>query len=266
MGNRALVTIAISFAVATLALEDEAKACPSGQYQTCLLGKCWCNPEIGGTVGQTFEKGKKELEGSILGGPALEQWIIASHNTALSGAMPIPQDIRQALTGYASENSMNRVRYKVGDSGFLNLAHVLEQGGYAAAVTLIDVVVFRGPSEASDPSTWAHELTHVDQYRDWGVHSFAVQYAKDYQSVEAPAYAKGNGYWAWAQQNGIGSTETGGVAQPPIVAPLPIVAQPQLGAFCYTQFGRFGPGPVQAVGVPCFVATPRGPLYGRIGQ
>jgi len=149
---------------------------------------------------QIFEHGKKELEGQV-GGVPLEQWIIASHNSAINGAMPIPPQIRQALTGYASEDSMNRVRYKIGDNGFLNLAHMLEQGGFASAVTLIDVVIFRGPSEASDPSIWAHELTHVDQYRDWRVHSFAIQYARDYNSVEAPAYAKGNGYWAWVQNN-----------------------------------------------------------------
>jgi hypothetical protein len=97
---------------------------------------------------------------------------------------------------------MNRVRYKIGDNGFLNLAHVIEQGGFASAVTLIDVVIFRGPTEANDPSIWAHELTHVDQYQEWGVHSFAIQYARDYNGVENPAYGRGNGYWAWAQQRG----------------------------------------------------------------
>jgi hypothetical protein len=71
-------------------------------------------------------------------------------------------------------------------------------------VTLIDVVVFRGPSEAADPSMWAHELTHVDQYRDWGVHSLAVQYARNWRSVEDPAYAKGNGYQAWTASKGNG--------------------------------------------------------------
>jgi len=116
--------------------------------------------------------------------------------------MPIPPEMRQALTGYASEDPMNRVRYKIGDNGFRNLAHVLEQGGFAAAVTLIDVVIFRGPTEANDPSIWAHELTHVDQYRDRAVHSFAIQFSRDYNGVEAPAYAKGNGYWAWAQSRG----------------------------------------------------------------
>jgi hypothetical protein len=85
-----------------------------------------------------------------------------------------------------------------------NLARLLEQGGVAGAVTLINVVVFRGPSEATDRSMWAHELTHVDQYRDWGVHSFAVQYARNWHSVENPAYAKGNGYEAWAANTGNG--------------------------------------------------------------
>jgi hypothetical protein len=177
-----------------------------------------CLPEIGGTVGQAFEHGKNELRG--LGGVPLEQSIIASHNTAINGAMPIPPQIRQALTGYASEDSMNRVRYKIGDNGFLNLAHMLEQGGFASAVTLIDVVIFRGPSEASDLSIWAHELTHVDQYRDWGVHSFAVQYARDYNSVEAPAYAKGNGYSAWAQNHGV------------------VQNQGSMGRFCVTNYAR----------------------------
>lgn len=264
MGTRSVLTIAALFSGGLFVLAPEAQACPSGQYRSCVLGVCACYPEIGGTVGQTFEKTKKEVEGT-LGGYPLEQWIIASRNAATNGAMPIPWNIRQALTGYASEDSMNRVRYKTGDNGFANLAHVLEQGGYAAAVTLIDVVVFRGPSEANDPSIWAHELTHVDQYRDWGVHSFAVQYAKDYQSVEAPAYAKGNGYWTWAQQHGLATAQAGSAA-PSIVRPPPVVAAaPQWGAFCYTQVGRFGPGPLQPIGASCFVQSFRGPLPGRIG-
>ena len=133
-------------------------------------------------------------------GFALEQLIIALHDSAIIGAAPIPDRVRQRLSGYASENSMNRVRYKIDDTGLLNLTQVLESGG-VAAVTLIDVVVFRGPSDANDPSLWAHELTHVDQYMAWGLHGFTTQYARDPNSVEKPAYAKGNGYWAWARQH-----------------------------------------------------------------
>jgi hypothetical protein len=211
-------------------------------------------------AGQDVANAINELQASVLSGPTLERAIIASHNTAINGAMPIPPQIRQQLTGYASEDSMNRVRYKIGDNGFANLAHLLEQGGLAAAVTLIDVVVFRGPSEAADPSIWAHELTHVDQYRDWGVHSFAVQYTRNWRSVEDPAYAKGNGYQAWAANRGNGMA---GPFRPPQSYPAP---QGNVGAFCYTQGGRFGPGPLQPVGSPCWANTQWGQLAGQIGM
>jgi hypothetical protein len=203
-----------------------------------------------------------ELQASLLTGPTLEQAIIASHNTAINGAVPIPPNVRRALTGYASEDSMNRVRYKIGDSGFANLAHLIEQGGKADAVTLIDVVIFRGPSEANDLSTWAHELTHVDQYRDWGVHSFAVQYTRNWRSVEDPAYAKGNGFDAWyAQHQASIPNEI-----PTNMNTLPATyTPPPLGAFCYTQFGRFGPGPIQPQGNPCFVTLPQGNVPGQVG-
>lgn len=142
-----------------------------------------------------------ELQANLLTGPTLEQAIIASRNTAINGAMPIPPNIRQQLAGYASEDSMNRVRYKIGDNGFVNLARLLEQGGLANAVTLIDVIVFRGPSEAADPALWAHELTHVDQYRD-GTHSFAVRYTRNWQTIENPAYEKQNNFDNWQANNG----------------------------------------------------------------
>ncbi len=167
-------------------------------------------------AGQDVANALNELQASVLSGPALEQAIIASHNTAINGAMPIPPLIRQRLTRYASEDSMNRVRYKIGDNGFANLARLIEQGGLASAVTLIDVIVFRDPSGATDPSLWAHELTHVDQYQAWGVHSFAVQYARNARGVEDPAYAKGDGFRAWSI--GVGQNPGLGVPVPPQAA------------------------------------------------
>lgn len=117
--------------------------------------------------------------------------------------------------------------------------------------------VFRGPSEAADRSIWAHELTHVDQYSAWGVHSFAVQYTRNWHSVEDPAYAKGNGYEAWAANNGRGT------AQLPDSYPAP---QASVGTFCYTQAGRFGPGQPQPMGNPCWANTQWGALPGQIGM
>lgn len=205
---------------------------------------------IGGLPGNA---GGPIVEGTAqANGLALEEWIRDSHGTAQNGAQPIPDIIRLQLTGYASEDSMNRVRYKVGDNGFINLAGVLEKGGLARAVTLVDVIVFHSQEDVADPALWAHELTHVDQYRDWGVRDFAIRYARNYNGVEDPAYAKQNGYPAWFQQH----AQAGGVTVQP----------PQLGAFCYVGGGRYGPGPLQPIGSSCFIGTPSGPMYGSIGQ
>jgi hypothetical protein len=163
---------------------------------------------------------------------------------------------------------MNRARFKIQDHGVLNLAHLtMKLGiGHPEAITLIDVIVFRGPSEANDVALWAHELVHVDQYRDWGVRNFAIRYMRNHNDVEAPAYAKGNGYYAWDTNRGVGDPGTGRFGQLQVGAPgTGPFGQRQIGAFCYTPMGRFGPGPVQPVGAPCFVPTPRGLLNGQIG-
>jgi hypothetical protein len=68
-------------------------------------------------VTQGIANALNELQASVLSGPTLERAIQLSHDSAIGGAMPIPPDVRQALTGYASEDSMNRVRYKIGDNG-----------------------------------------------------------------------------------------------------------------------------------------------------
>ncbi|MDT4875752.1 hypothetical protein FQZ97_1111450 [compost metagenome] len=57
------------------------------------------------------------------------------------------------------------------------------------AVTLVDVILFRDREGAlHDVALWAHELKHVQQFREWGVEGFAARYAEDPDSVEAPAY------------------------------------------------------------------------------
>jgi hypothetical protein len=249
------LSIGLAAALSVLSPASHALACGGAFDVVCNLEHGGISPE---NIGKQIQKGGQdaanainELQANTVTGPALEQAIIASRNTAINGAMPIPPEIRRALTGYASEDSMNRVRYKIGDNGALNLAHVLEQGGDAAAVTLIDVVVFRGPSEAADPSIWAHELTHVDQYASWGVHSFAVQYTRNFRSVEDPAYAKGNGYQAWAATNtNLSATFPGSVS-----------GQAEgLQPYCVTPAGAFGPDPMllAPAGTPCWHAFPNG--------
>lgn len=191
------------------------------------------------------------LQSQTLTGPALAQAIQASHDSAYGQASPIPQEIRWALVGYASPDSLDRVRFKVGDNGFANLAHLIERGGKASAVTLIDVIVFTGPTEANDPSLWAHELTHVDQYHQMGVQKFAAQYTQNYKVLEDPAYAKGDGWQAW--YNATHSQV--------VTAPTP----QQLGTTCITTMGNYGPFPPQPLGSYCQVNMYGGFLKGQVG-
>lgn len=230
---------------------------------TCGGGVIGGLPVIGPTLNEIV---------SQAGAPGLEQWIIQSRNSAINGAVPIPPQIRQVLTGYASEDSMNKVRFKIEDNGFLNLARVIEQSGSASAVTLIDVIVFRDLAGASNPSLWAHELTHVDQYTNWGVHSFAISYIRDHGDVERPAYAKGDGYSAWRQARGFPQVPSVQIPPtvvtrpPPQAVPInPPPLQPMIiGSICQTQAGRFGPGPAMVIGTPCYVQFPQGVMQGFI--
>ena len=183
-----------------------AQACPDNQYESCdpFRIACVCLPKIGGDVGKAAEKVKAETTAQSAG-PVLAGWIQGSRNSAIGTAQPIPPNIRSALTGYVEPDILNRVRFKVGDNGVLNLAGLTIAYGdrfgqaQAQAVTLIDVVVFRNQSDAfGNAELWAHELHHVQQFRDWGVMDFGIRYARNSDAVEQPAYARGDGYVTWA--------------------------------------------------------------------
>jgi hypothetical protein len=58
----------------------------------------------------------------------------------------------------------------------------------------------------------------------------------------------------------VGLPEVGGADGSP--------AYPRLlhsGAFCYTPLGRFGPGPMRPLGVPCSIRSPQGLVRGQVG-
>ncbi|MER9313522.1 DUF4157 domain-containing protein [Mesorhizobium australicum] len=145
-------------------------------------------------AGRDIDRWRLNLQSQVLTGPVLEQWIIQSRNDAINGAQPMPDSIKRYMQGWYSDAQMANVYYKIGDSGSFNLANNSIRYGEAEAVTLIDVIVFRDADTANDLAVWAHELKHITQYQDWGVHSFAVQYMRSWNSVEDPAYQVGNQY------------------------------------------------------------------------
>jgi hypothetical protein len=190
-------------------------ACPDDQYEQCTLGVCVCLPEIGGDVGRGAEHLKNEIRGQT-GAPALEAWLRGSRNTAVGTSQPIPSNIRQELSGYIEDDIMNRARFKVGDNGVLNLAGLTLDygdkftGQEPQAVTLIDVIVFRNADDAyNDAALWAHELTHVKQFRDWGTRDFSIRYARDSNSVEDPAYVVQRNYPNWVRSQQLAGGPSG---------------------------------------------------------
>lgn len=121
----------------------------------------------------------------------LANWLRLSRETAVNaGVEPIPLDIRVQLEPWYDFQVLDAVRYQVGNPEQLDAASAFLQNPDVAAVTLVDVIVFRNAADARDNvALWAHELKHVQQYQEWGVDDFAARYTRNYEAVEAPAYA-----------------------------------------------------------------------------
>jgi hypothetical protein len=133
----------------------------------------------------------------------LAQWIDDSRAQAiLEGVQPMPPRIYRALHDYFPAALLTDVRYRSGATSDDPLPFVAFRYGDATALTLGDVIVFRDPAAAqSDLKLWAHELTHVMQYRRWGLRGFADRYLSDRAGVEREAYTNADRFVAW--HNGI---------------------------------------------------------------
>jgi hypothetical protein len=121
--------------------------------------------------------------------PALAASIRYSRQQALAGRThPIPARVRRILAGYFPEEVLETVRWTTPHG--LNLGTVVARWFYReGAVTLDDVVVFSHSRNAQDWRFWAHELTHVLQYRALGVDGFARRYLTDWTQLEGQAVA-----------------------------------------------------------------------------
>jgi len=186
---------AIAFAIngILVCLSSAALACPEGQVEeNVILGKI-CVPGI-------------IVNPLPIPGVLLQEWIEQSHDTVKNGAQSIPPAMRRALAGFVPEDVLTRARFRVGDPGALNLAHdVLQIGDLGGnvpgirAITLMDVIVFRNDDDAyTNAILWAHELTHVKEYGDWGTAEFARSYIANWRNVEDPAYQKQYEYPRWS--------------------------------------------------------------------
>jgi hypothetical protein len=145
---------------------------------------------VGQTLGQNF---------GGLAAQLLAQFITESRQQVVAaGTRPVPQQIVQGLSGYFPPELLREVRYRSGGNTEMSLPGLAFQYGDAAAITMVDIVVFQSEADAqSDLKLWAHELTHVMQYRRWGVDGFAARYVADGNAVEREAYGNADRFVAW---------------------------------------------------------------------
>jgi len=178
MRNASLLALLLALPVSA------EQACPVGQYPVCL-GACFCSPVDPGQAGQVLQEVERMASSSLA--LALQQ---ARDEADSRGTQPIPLHIRAQLEPWYDFAVLDAARYRVGDAQQLSAANVLLHNPDVNAVTLIDTIIFRHAHDAQDNLVlWAHELKHVEQYQQWGVEVFARRYTRDYDSIEAPAYA-----------------------------------------------------------------------------
>lgn len=120
-----------------------------------------------------------------------------SRDNARADSHPIPRDIREALEPFYPHSLLVNVRYSIGDTTPAGVAGFAIRNGNAAAVTLIDTIVFKDEAYTKNLALWAHELHHVEQYRDWGLDGFASRYIFSWADVEDEASAKAAKFVAW---------------------------------------------------------------------
>jgi hypothetical protein len=120
-----------------------------------------------------------------------------SRDSARSTSRPIPDEIRDALVPFYPTEILENVRYTVGDTSPAGLAGFAIRNGKAAAVTLVDTIVFKDEGYVHNLALWSHEMHHIEQYKEWGVLGFAQRYVFGWQDVEAEAEAKARKFVTW---------------------------------------------------------------------
>ncbi|MFL5741135.1 MAG: hypothetical protein ACJ75B_13010 [Flavisolibacter sp.] len=134
-------------------------------------------------------KGQNPL---VISAAPLAAAIHAARESHYQNSKPIPDAIKQSLSGIFSQQVLSRARYAVGKveitlPNFIGKGVKYNDDHYA--VTVDDIIVFKvEPGITGFLSWWAHEIRHTEQYMQWGVELFAYKYIKDLgTSIEGDA-------------------------------------------------------------------------------
>lgn len=136
--------------------------------------------------------------------PLLEDWILRARAMAFTaGVSPISPEMADRLRGFFPDEELGQVRWRIGWPDSAGVERELFRLLDARAITLVDVIVFRDQEVADDPGIWAHELTHVRQYRRLGMPGFARHYVADRNTLEMEAWDATASYTMWAIERGL---------------------------------------------------------------
>ena len=124
------------------------------------------------------------LEGAA---PALAAAIRESRRQAVErGVDSIPPQIRAALDPYFPAQILDKAKWTT--AGGISLDGMLTNWfALEGAITLGEVIAFSDGAQAQDVEVWAHELTHVIQYEELGIETFAFEYLHDFGAMERQA-------------------------------------------------------------------------------
>ncbi len=159
------------------------------------------NPAYVGLVGFTrgFMQVQTQYTANVIS-ETLASAMRRSRDNVRPNSKPIPEEVLKEMVPFYPAELLKDVRYIVGDTTQAGLAAFAIRNGNAAAVTLIDTIVFKDEKYVGSLALWAHELHHVQQYDDWGLSGFAANYAFGWKEVEAEASARAAAYVAWYRE------------------------------------------------------------------
>jgi len=200
--------------------------------------------------------------------PILQDLIARSRDDALNaGVAPIPQEIRRNLQGFIPDNILNVARYRVRGGGDLSLQVNSIRYGEAHAITLDYVIVFKEQNDALyNPTLWVHELTHVQQYQQWGLRDFAIRYVRSYRDVEALAYEAETRYVAWVsiQNSKQWASSKSDISPSMLNRPTSSFSFNGNSNICGTAIAACQVNGSAPVGTPCWCNTPLGAATGSL--
>lgn len=124
-------------------------------------------------------------------GPPLADAIRSTRDRVYPHGRPIPVAVRHQLAPFFPRTVLEKVRYATEwDPTADMLPALFMSSDPKSAMTLGDVILFRDAQGVSDTLLWAHELTHVMQYKHLGVTAFATRYLERGWELEAEAMEK----------------------------------------------------------------------------